>query len=175
MSSEPGPLKPETTPSWELLDGRSPSVGALLRLDQRAVPVRDIRGFVATTDLGEKKRPAIIVMGVFAVIGMMFLFGVIDIGTRARFVVAAILFGSISLVAVNDMLRLATSGVFRVDVLTAAGETFRHVTADIDEHAALLAALGTIVGQNSVAAHAADGAPQVDRFDPALHIAPVAA
>ncbi len=168
-------MKPETMPSWELLDGRSPSVGALLRLDQRAVPVADIRGFVATTDLGEKKRPAIIVMGVFAVIGMLFLFGIIDVGTRARFLVAALVFGSISLVAVNDMLRLATSGVFRVDVLTAGGETFRHVTAEIDDHAALLAALGTIVGQNSVAAHAADGATQDDRFDPALQIAPVAA
>lgn len=174
MSSEPGHFEPEKAVSWELLaGGRAPSVGDMLRLDRRAVPVADIRGFVATTDLGDKKRPALAVMAAFGVVGLLFLTGVIDIGTRARFLSAAILFGSIALVAVNDILRLATSGVFRVDVLTAGGETFRHATADIEEHAALLAALGTIVGQNSVVVHGAHAAP--DRFDPSLHVAPVAA
>lgn len=170
-------MKAEKTASWELLaGGRAPSVGALLRLGQRAAPVSDIRGFVASTDLGEKRRPALMLMALFAGVGLLFLVGVIDIGLRARFLVAAILFGSIALIALNDMLRLASGGVFRVDVLTAGGETFRHATTDIEEHASLLAALGAIVGQNSVSMHAEDGADaDWRRLDARVHDAPVAA
>lgn len=178
MSSEQGEEKAR---SWEILaGGRSPHVGALLRLGQRALPVGEVRGFVATTDLGDKKRPALAVMVAFALVGMLFLFGVLDIGMRGRFVVAAILFGSIALVALNDMTRLATSGVFRIDVLGANGETFRHVTADVEEHAALMAALGMIVGENSVAVHNAGlvqdvSYPSMRQYDPSLQTAPAAA
>ena len=139
-----------TAAKWEILpSGRTPTVGELLRLGPRAIPVGDIRGFVATTDLEADKKPAIATMTVFGVIGMLFLFGVIDIGMRARFLVAAILFGSIALSALNDILWLTTSGIYRVDVLTAGGESVRFATVDPHEHAALMAALGGIVGRNS--------------------------
>jgi hypothetical protein len=167
----------DMTPSWELLaSGRTPVVGPLLRLDTRAVAVGDIRGFVATTDLQGKRAPAIATMAVFAIVGLLFLAGVIDIGMRGRILVAAILFGSVALAALNDMMQLAMSGVFRVDVLTAGGETFRHSTTDAAEHAALLAALGTIVGQNSVMVPAEEMAlPTPAHFNPAAQAASVAA
>lgn len=167
---------------WEILPhGRTPAVGEMLRVGPRAVPASDIRGFVATTDRQSDKKPALATMVIFGGVGMLFLFGVIDIGMRARFLVAAILFGAIALSALNDMFWLTTTGIYRVDILTAGGKSVRYATVDPADHAALMAALGGIVGRNSAtfAPEMDDAAkpivPALPHREPAAHAVPIPA
>ncbi len=145
-----------TRAGWELLaSGRTPAVGTLLRLDHRAIPAAEIRGFVATTDHEPRRGLTMVLLGAFGIIGLGFMFGVVDTGMRGRFLGGAMVAVAIVVAAVEEMMRLTTSGVFRIDILTSGGETLRHSTPDVDDHAALLVALGSIVGHNSATVRSA--------------------
>lgn len=132
-----------------LASGRTPAVGTLLRLDYRAVPVTDIRGFVATVDHEPRRLATNLLLGAFGLIGLVFMMGIADTGMRGRYLGGAMVSVAIVVAIVEEMTRLTTSGVFRVDILTNGGETLRHTTPDVDDHTALLAALGAIVGRNT--------------------------
>jgi hypothetical protein len=121
----------------------------LLRLDHRAVPVSDIRGFVATTDHEPRRKTTMLLLGAFGLAGAAFLLGIVDTGMSGRYLGGAVVCVAVVIAALEEMMRLTTSGVFRIDILTSGGETLRHSTPDVDDHAALLAALGSIVGHNS--------------------------
>jgi hypothetical protein len=84
---------------------------------------------------------------VFGIGAMFFLLGVMDIGWRARFLAAFLLFAGIALSALHDMVWLTTSGLFRVEVLTASGETLRYTTIDGVEQERFLAALDTVLAR----------------------------
>jgi hypothetical protein len=150
-------VKPALLPhqrTWEVLPGRSPAVGELLRLGSRAVPLGDIRGFVASADKETDRKPALVTLAVFGVVALFFLFGVLDIGWRTRFLAATCLFGFIAVSALNDIAWMTQTGLYRVDVLTARGETICFTTVDEAEQATLIATLGGIVGRNGVVATA---------------------
>jgi hypothetical protein len=145
-------------PDWEVLAGRGPILGPMLRLGPRAIPVSEIRGFLASADIETDKKPAFLAVGVFALIAFLFLIVVFDLGWRARFLAGAAVFGGIALSALHDLAWLTTSGLYRVEVLTT-GATIRFTTVDANEHARLLEALAAIVERNSAPAtlsHVAD-------------------
>src|SRR5690606_37397580 len=121
-------------------------------LDHRAVPVDEIRGFVATTEPEPRRRMTMLLLSLFAFAGIALLLGVADNGMRMRYLGGAMVCVAAVVAALEEMMRLTTSGVFRIDILTSRGETLRHSTPDVTTHAALLAALGSIVGHNSALA-----------------------
>ncbi len=147
MTQRAGQGRPET---WELLPaGRSPALGELLRLGDRAVPVVEIRGFVASTEHERDGKPALVTVAVFVAAALLFLIGVADIGWRTRFLVATAVFGGIALTALNDLFWMTETGLFRVEILTTSGETIRYTTVDGAAHMRLMTVLGAIVGANS--------------------------
>ena len=128
--------------SWELTPPEhTPGLGAMLRIGARAVPVSQIRGFIGSADREVDRKPALATLVVFGVAAMFFLLGVFDIGWRTRFLAAFALFAGIALSALHDMMWLSTTGLFRVEVLTASGETLRYTTIDAIEQERFLAAL----------------------------------
>jgi hypothetical protein len=140
------PIVPHGAPTWEISPAeRTPQLGAMLRLGARAVPISQVRGFIASADREADKKPAFAVLAVFGIAALFFLLGVVDVGWRARFLVAATLFACIALSAFHDMAWLTTSDVYRVEVLTAQGETLRYATVNAQEQEALLATLERLV------------------------------
>lgn len=136
------------TPNWELSPAeRTPGLGAVFRLGARAVPVSDIRGFIASSDLEVDRKPAFALMAVFGVAAVFFLLGVLDIGWRTRFLAASVLFGLIALSALHDLMWMTTSGLYRVEVLTATGETMRYTTIDPADQQRLMMALDRAIAQ----------------------------
>jgi Family of unknown function (DUF6232) len=134
--------------SWELSPAeRTPGLGAVLRLGARAIPVSEIRGFIGSSDLEVDTKPAFATLAVFGVAALFFLLGVLDIGWRMRFLAASVLFGLIALSALHDMVWMTTSGLFRVEILTANGETLRYTTVDPAEQARLMTALDRAIAQ----------------------------
>jgi hypothetical protein len=134
--------------SWEITaPEHTPGLGAMLRIGARAVPVSQIRGFIGSADREVDTKPALATLVVFGVAAMFFLLGVLDVGWRARFYAAFALFAGIALSALNDMLWLSTTGLFRVEVLTASGETLRYTTIDPVEQERFLAALDTVLAR----------------------------
>lgn len=128
--------------TWEITPPVfTPGLGAMLRIGARAVPISQIRGFIGSDDREVDIKPALATLIVFGVAAMFFLLGVLDIGWRARFLVAFALFVGIALSALHDMAWLTTSGLYRVEVLTASGETLRYTTIEAAEQERLLAAL----------------------------------
>lgn len=128
--------------TWELSPPeRTPGLGAVLRLGARAIPLSEIRGFVGSSDLEIDRKPALATMAVFGVAALFFLLGVLDIGWRLRFLVASCLFGLIAVSALHDLVWMTKSGLFRVEILTTSGETFRYTTIDPAEQERLMAAL----------------------------------
>jgi hypothetical protein len=131
-----------TTLTWEVSPAeRTPGLGAVLRLGARAVPVSEIRGFIGSADLEIDRKPALATLAVFGLAAVFFLLGVLDVGWRARFLAAAVLFGLIALSAMHDLLWMTTSGLFRVEILTGSGETLRYTTIDPAEQQRLMTAL----------------------------------
>jgi hypothetical protein len=128
--------------TWELSPAeRTPALGAVLRLGARAVPVSEISGFIGSSDLEVDRKPAFATLAVFGVAALFFLLGVLDIGWRTRFLAASCLFGLIALSALHDIVWMTTSGLFRVEILTASGETLRYTTIDPAEQQQLMTAL----------------------------------
>ena len=143
-----GPTRPQQRLSWEITPPEhTPGLGAMLRIGARAVPVSQIRGFIGSADREVDTKPALATLAVFGVAAMFFLLGVLDIGWRARFLAAFALFVGIALSALHDMMWLTTSGLFRVEVLTASGETLRYTTNDPTEQERFLAALDTAMAR----------------------------
>jgi hypothetical protein len=140
------PSVPHGAPTWEVTPAeRTPHLGQMLRLGTRAIPVSQIRGFIGSADPEADKKPAFAIMIVFGIAAIFFILGVMDIGWRPRFLLAAALFGGIALSAFHDIAWLTTSAIFRIEVLTANGETLRHATINPVQHQALLAALERLV------------------------------
>jgi hypothetical protein len=134
--------------TWELTaPDRTPGLGAVLRLGARAIPVSDIRGFIGSSDLEIDRKPAYATLAVFGVAALFFLLGVLDIGWRTRFLAAAVLFGLIALSAIHDLFWMTTSGLFRVEILTATGETLRYTTIDPVEQQRLMSALDRVISR----------------------------
>ena len=128
--------------TWELSPPeRTPGLGAVLRLGARAIPVSEIRGFIGSADLEIDRKPALATLAVFGLAAVFFLLGVLDVGWRLRFLAAATLFALIALSALHDLLWMTTSGLFRVEILTASGETLRYTTVDPAEQQRLMTAL----------------------------------
>ncbi len=138
--------------SWELSPPeRTPGLGAVLRLGARALPVREICGFIGSSDLEIDRKPAYATLAVFGVAAMFFVLGVVDIGWRTRFLVAAGLFGLIALSALHDMAWMTMSGLFRVEILTVSGETLCYTTIDPLEQERLMLALEKVVARPQAA------------------------
>ena len=157
--------------TWELSPAeRTPGLGAVLRLGARAIPVSDIRGFIGSSDLEVDRNPAYATLAVFGVAALFFLLGVLDIGWRLRFLVAAVLFALIALSALHDMAWMTTSGLFRVEILTAHGETLRYTTVDPADHERLLSALDRAL----VKPRAANDDDPVEHAPPPRHLRPIA-
>jgi hypothetical protein len=134
--------------TWELSPpARTPGLGAVLRLGARALPVSEIRGFIGSSDLEVDKKPAFATLAVFGVAAVFFLLGVLDIGWRTRFLAASSLFGLIAVSALHDMVWMTTSGLFRVEILTASGETLRYTTIDPSDQQRLMAALDRAIAR----------------------------
>ncbi len=128
--------------TWEVSPAeRTPGLGAVLRLGARAVPVSEIRGFIGSADLEIDRKPALATLAVFGLAALFFLLGVLDVGWRARFLAAAVLFALIALSAMHDLLWMTTSGLYRVEILTVSGETLRYTTIDPVEQQRLMTAL----------------------------------
>ena len=146
------PMQPSNAPKWEITSAeQTPGIGAMLRLGARAVPLSEVRGFVGSADREADKKPAFMTMAVFGIAAVLVLLGVMDIGWRLRFLAAAILFGGIALSALHDMAWMTTSGLYRVEVLTASGETIKFATVDQAEQQALMAALDRHIVRNRAA------------------------
>ncbi len=151
--SRPWPNRPpnlvqvsHSAPTWEVTTAdRTPHLGPMLRLGSRAIPISQIRGFIGTADREADKKPAFAVMVVFGIAAIFFILGVMDIGWRPRFLVAAALFSGIAVSAFHDIAWMTTSTLFRVELLTTNGETLRHATIDLEQHQALLAELKRLV------------------------------
>lgn len=142
------PALPRLT--WEISPPeQTPGLGAVLRLGSRAIPVSDIRGVIGSSDREVDGKPALATLVVFGVVAMFFLLGVLDIGMRTRFLVASCLFGLIALSALHDLAWMTTSGLFRVEILSASGETLRYTTIDPAEQERLMTALDRAMGDAS--------------------------
>lgn len=156
-----------TTPptTWEITPAEhTPALGAVLRIGARAIPLREVRGFIGSADREADMKPAYATLAVFGVAAMFFLLGVLDIGWRARFLAAFALFTGVALSALHDMAWLTTTGLYRVEVLTASGETLRWTTIDPAEQSRLLAALDRAIEKPRAAND--DDAPAMARRHP---------
>lgn len=140
-------------PTWELVaQDRTPAIGATLRLAERAIPVAEIRGFLASDAGGKDWKPAFAVLGVFAGLGAAFLIGVLGHDWQYRLLAAAAVFMVIGLSALHDVVWLTRVRMYRVEIITARGETLVYATTDAADAERLIAALGTVVGSQSRAA-----------------------
>jgi hypothetical protein len=136
------PIAAHHNPTWEITPAdRTPQLGAMLRVGARAIPLNYVRGFIGSADGETDKKPAFAILAVFGIAALFFLLGVLDVGWRTRFLVAAVLFACIAISALHDLAWQTTSGIFRVEILTASGETIRYATVRQGEQQALLAAL----------------------------------
>jgi hypothetical protein len=134
---------PRPDMSWELSPAvRTPHLGPVLRVGARAIPVRDITGYIGSADNDTDKKPAFATLAVFGLATMFFLLGVLDLGLRTRFLLGAVLFGIIGLSALHDLAWLTTSTIYRVEIHLASGEVVRYATIHQTKQAALLNALG---------------------------------
>jgi Family of unknown function (DUF6232) len=146
------PVQSRSAAAWELTPAAwTPSLGSMLRVGARAIPVRDIRGFIGSADHDKDKKPAFAVMGIFGLVAVIFLLGVIDIGWRQRFLVGAIMFGLIAISALHDIAWQTLAGLYRVEILTANGESLSFTTVDAKEQAALLTVLEQVVARRHAA------------------------
>jgi hypothetical protein len=145
--------------TWEIIPaGRSPAVGALLRIGERAIPVGDIRGFVGSCDGGRDRGPALATLIVFGAAALVFLVGVVEIGWRPRMLAATVVLGAIGATALNDLTWLTQSVFYRVEILTGNGVE-RFTTADEGEQMRLMETLRRIVGCRAAADGAIGAAP----------------
>jgi hypothetical protein len=128
---------------WEITPaGKTPGLGAMVRIGARAVPLLQVRGVIGSLDRDTDRRPALLTVALFGVIACVFLFGVVDLGWRERFLLGAVVFGGIGLMALNDLMWLSTGGIYRVEILLASGETLRYATVDPADQERLLNAVG---------------------------------
>jgi hypothetical protein len=136
-------VAPQPDMSWELSPAiRTPHLGPVLRVGARAIPIRDIKGYVGSTDSDTDKKPAFAALAVFGIATLVFLLGVLDLGWRTRFLLAAVLFVTIAASALHDLAWLTTSTIYRVEIYLASGDIVRYATIDRIKYEALIDALG---------------------------------
>jgi hypothetical protein len=128
---------------WEVSPAaQTPALGPMLRIGARAVPIHDVCGVVGSAEHEKDRNPAFATLAVFGLIACAFLVGVVDLGWRERFLVGAVVFGTIGLAALNDITWLTRRGIYRVEVLLHSGETLRYATIDPEDQQTLLTAIG---------------------------------
>jgi hypothetical protein len=149
--------------AWEITPAAlTPGLGPMLRIGARSVPTSQISGVVGSLDQDRGRRPALFLMCAFGLIAMVFLWGVVDVGWRTRFLLGAVVFGAIGLSAISDLLWNSTTGVYRVEVLLADGDSLRYATNDPAEQHRLL----SMVARHVVRPAAANDTGEVDRARP---------
>jgi hypothetical protein len=136
-------VAPQPDMSWELSPAmRTPHLGPVLRVGARAIPVRDIKGYVGSADSDTDKKPAFATLAVFGIATLFFLLGVLDLGWRTRFMLGAVLFATIAASALHDLAWLTTSTIYRIEIYLASGDVVRYATVDRIKYEALIDALG---------------------------------
>jgi hypothetical protein len=131
------------SPAWEITPaGKTPGLGAVVRIGARAVPLADVRGFVGSVEPQADHRPALAVLAVFGSAAVLFLVVVFDFGWRERFVLGAVVFGAIGATALNDLTWLSQGRLYRVEMRLASGERLRYTCLDPADQQRLLTALG---------------------------------
>ena len=115
--------------------------GLSVRLGNQSVPAADILRCEASRESIREVDSALTTITVFMGVAGVFLFLVFTLGWQFRIALAALLFGSIAFVSLDDLRRGSRIEVFRLDVFTRTGERIKFVTADFGEFQKLLGLL----------------------------------
>ncbi len=106
-----------------------------LHVDTEILPIRDVLSYSAA-GLSEKDlSTAFATIAIFSGVAALYVFGVVELGWRARSLLEGILFGAIALCAVAELFSARRLTLYTFKIVMKTGATATFVTAD---HAAAL-------------------------------------
>ena len=119
---------------------------AFLYIDTAALPLADVRAYTAS-GLSEKDlSTAFATIAIFSLVSAVMLFGVVEIGWRANFLLEGALFGALAICALAEVFSARRQTLFTFSIEMRDGRRATFVTADHDEALAVTAALDAAVG-----------------------------
>lgn len=104
-----------------------------LYVDTDALPLDTVRSYRAS-GLSEKDlSSAFATIAIFSLVSAVMLFGVVEIGWRANFLLEGALFGALAICAVAELFSARRQTLFTFDIETIDGKRATFVTANADE------------------------------------------